>query len=103
MFHYYYSNVILFYLFCVVLLVFFAPSSTNIDHLQLLSTMAPKQDRVYARGRSKSVSPSARLVIGSDDERDPEYVPPGTSTPSRASRATRATPTKVAYGVVTTS
>ena len=44
--------------------------------------MAPKQDRVYARGRSKYVAPSSRLVIGSDDERDLEYVPPGTSTPS---------------------
>ena len=65
--------------------------------------MAPKQDRVYARRRSKSVAPSARMVIGSDDERDPEYVPPGTSTPSRASRATRATPKKVASGVVTAS
>ena len=43
------------------------------------------------------------MVIGSDDERDPEYVPPGTSTPYRASHATRATPTKVASGVVTSS
>ena len=65
--------------------------------------MAPKQDRIYARGRSKSVAPSARMVIGSDDERDPEYVPPGTSTPSRAARASRATPKKVASGVVTAS
>ena len=81
----------------------FAPSSTNIDSLQVLSIMAPKQDRVYARGRSKFVAPSARLVIGSDDERDPEYVPPGTSTPSRAARAARATPKKVASGVVTAS
>ena len=87
----------------MVLLVLFATYRTNIDPLQVLSTMAPKQDRIYARGRSKSVAPSARMVIGSDDERDLEYVPPGTSTPSRASRATRATPTKVAYGVVTTS
>ena len=38
--------------------------------------MAPKQVRVYARGRSKSVAPSARMVIGSDDERDPEYEAP---------------------------
>ncbi|TMW85002.1 hypothetical protein EJD97_023970 [Solanum chilense] len=65
--------------------------------------MAPKQDRVYARGQSKSVAPSALLVIGSDDERDPEYVPPGTSAPSRAARAARATPRKVASGVVTAS
>ena len=43
------------------------------------------------------------MVIGSDDERDPEYVPLGTSTPSRAARAPRATPKKVASGVVTAS
>ena len=43
------------------------------------------------------------MVIGSDDERDPEYVPPGISTPSRATRAPRATPKKVASGVVTAS
>ena len=65
--------------------------------------METKKDRIYARGRSKSIAPSARMVIGSDDERDPEYVPPGTSTPSRAARARRATPKKVASDVVTTS
>ena len=65
--------------------------------------MDPKQDRVYARGLSKSVTPSARLVIGFDDDRDPEYVPPGTATPSRAARATRATPKKVVFGVVNAS
>ena len=65
--------------------------------------MAPKQDRVYARGRLKFVTPSTRLVIGSDDERDPEYVPPGTSTSSRVARAARATPKKVASGVVSAS
>ena len=43
------------------------------------------------------------MVIGSDDECDPEYVPPGTSTPSRAARAPRATPKKVEFGVVTAS
>ena len=43
------------------------------------------------------------MIISSDDERDPEYVPPGTSTPSRAARAPRATPKKVASGVVTAS
>ena len=66
----------------MVLLVVFAPFSINIDSLQVLSIMAPKQDRVYARGRSKSVASSACLVIGSDDERYPEYVTPGTATPS---------------------
>ena len=43
------------------------------------------------------------MVIGSDDERDPEYVPPGTFTHSRAARAPRATPKKVVSGVVTAS
>ena len=59
----------------MVLLVFFDTSRTNIDPLHILSTMAPKQDRIYARRRSKSVSQFDRMVIGSDDERDPEYVP----------------------------
>ena len=87
----------------MVSLVLFATTCTNIDPLQVLSTMAPKQDQSYARGRSKSVAPSARMIIDSDDERDPEYVPPGTSTPSRAARVPRATPKKVASGVVTAS
>ncbi|TMW83040.1 hypothetical protein EJD97_003165 [Solanum chilense] len=78
-------------------------TDTHIDPLQVLSTMALKQDRVYSRGRSKFVAPSARLVIGSDDKRDPEYVPPGTSIPSRTARAPRATPKKEALGVVTSS
>ena len=87
----------------MVSLVLFATTRTNIDPLRVLSTMTPKQDRIYARGRSKSVAPFARMIIGSDDERDPEYVAPGTSTPSRATRAPRATPKKVASGVVTAS
>ena len=87
----------------MVLLVSFSTTRTNIDPLQLLSTMAPKQDRTYARGRSKSIAPYARLIIVSDDEWDPEYVPPGTSTPSRAACAPRATPKQVASGVVTAS
>ena len=91
------------YLFCVVLLVLFAHSSTNIDPLHVLSTMAPKQDRSYTHGQSKSVTPSARMIIGSNDEGDIEYVPPGTSTPSRAESAPTATPKKVASGVVTAS
>ena len=49
--------------------------------------MEPKQDRIYARRRSMLVAPFARMVIGANDERDPKYVPPGTSTPSRAARA----------------
>ena len=51
----------------------------------------------------KVCRPVCCLVIGSDDEGDPEYVPPGTSTPSRAARPARATPKKVASGVVTAS
>ena len=90
-------------LFRMVSLVLFATTRTNCNLLQVLPTMAPKQDRTYARGRSKSVAPSAHLIIDSDDERDPEYVPPGTSAPSRAARAPRATPKKVASGVVTAS
>ena len=43
------------------------------------------------------------MIVGSDDERDLEYVPPGTSKPSRAARAPRATPKMVASGVVTAS
>ena len=43
------------------------------------------------------------MVIGSDDECDPEYVPPGTSAPSLAARAPRATPKKVASSVVIAS
>ena len=43
------------------------------------------------------------MVIGSDDERDPEYVPPGTSTPSRAVSAPRSTTKKVVSGVVIAS
>ena len=59
-----------------LLLVLFAPSSTNNDCLQVLSLMEPKQDRVYARGHSMSITLFARLVKGSDDEHDPEYVLP---------------------------
>ena len=84
-------------------LVLFDPFSTNNDSLQVLSLMALKYDRVYTCGHSKSVALSARLVIGSDDEHDSEYVPPGTATPARAARATRATPKKVASVVVTAS
>ena len=40
---------------------------------------------------------------GSNDERDPENVLPGTSTPSSAARATRSTPKKVVSFVVTAS
>ena len=83
--------------------VLFGYNGTNCCYTQVLTLMEPNQDRVYLCGRSKSVTPFARLFISSDDERDPEYVPPGTSIPSRAARATRATPKKLAFGIVTTS
>ena len=38
-----------FSIFSMVLLVLFAPTRTNIDPLQVLPTMAPKPDRIYAR------------------------------------------------------
>ena len=85
------------------LLVLFDITRTNSDPFQVLSIMAPKQDRAYTRERSKSVALSARLIIGSDDERDPEYVPPGTSAPFHAAPAPKATPKTVASGVVTAS
>ena len=69
-------------------LVLFDPFSTNNDSLQVLSLMALKYDRVYTCGRSKSVALSARLVIGSDDEHDSEYVSPSTATLARIARAT---------------
>ena len=60
-----------------------------------------QQDRVYSRGRSKYVAPLNRMVIDSEDERDPEYVPSVTFTPTRTARTTRDTPKKVAHGEVT--
>ncbi|TMX05229.1 hypothetical protein EJD97_000528 [Solanum chilense] len=65
--------------------------------------MEPTHDRVYVRGRSKFVAPSAPLVICFDDVRDPAYMTPGTDTPSRVARAARATPKKVVSSVVTYS
>ena len=54
--------------------VWFAPPSNKIDSLQVLSLMALKQNWVYVHGRSKSVSPSARLAIGSADKHDLENM-----------------------------
>ena len=106
MFPSYYIDVIKTFLYVYLvsfLLVLFDPSSTNNDSLQVLSLEAPKQDRVYACGGSKSLAPSVRVVIGSHDEHDPEYLPPGTATPQRAARAIRTTPQKVASVIVTAS
>ena len=42
------------------------------------------------------------MVIVSNDDHDPEHVPPGTRTPTRTGRTTRGIPKKVACGVDTT-
>ena len=57
------------------MLVLFAPSSTNIDSLQVLCLIELKQDRLYARGHSKSIASSSRMVIDSDDELIPSMCP----------------------------
>ncbi len=76
---------------------------SGINYFSLHVQMAPRQNLDYSGGCSKSVAPLNRLIIGLDDERDLEYVPPGTRTPLPPARSTRATPTRVAPGVVTTS
>ncbi|TMX05709.1 hypothetical protein EJD97_006917 [Solanum chilense] len=81
--------------------VLFCSDGNIFCFMRELTLMAQKQDRVYSCGRSNSVAPFVRFVISSDNQRDPEYVPPGTFTPARVARTTRATPTKVAPGVVT--
>ena len=63
----------------------------------------PSKTESTHAGDKKFAAPSARMVIGSDDESDPEYVPPGSSTLSYAARAPRATPKEVASGVITAS
>lgn len=60
-----------------MLLTVLQVSSGN-NNFSLKVHIAHKQDRVYSRRNSKSVAPSNRMVIGSDDERDLEYVPQGT-------------------------
>lgn len=66
-------------------------------------TYGPKQDIVYSRCRSKSVSLSHRMIGTFDNELDPEYMLLGTRTPTPAARATRGTSKKVVVGVVTVS
>ena len=65
--------------------------------------MTPKQDQIYARGQSKSVAQSARMIISSDDEQDLEYVLPGTFITFRVAHAARAKPKKIASDVVIAS
>lgn len=60
--------------------------------------MAPKNDLVYFRGRSKSIAPLCRQVIGLDDDDDSEYMQLGTRTPTRDARTTRGTPFGSAAG-----
>ena len=87
----------------MVSLVLCATARTNIDPLLVLTIMALKQDRTYAHERSKSVAPSARMIISSDDEQDLEYVLPGTFIPFHVARAARAKPKKIASDVVIAS
>ena len=75
----------------------------NCCSFQVLTFVAAKLHRVNTQGCSNSVAPFGRVVIVSYDERDPEYVPPGTVTPARAARTTRHTPLKVEIGLVTAS
>ena len=65
--------------------------------------MAHKPDIVYSRGRSKSVAPSLCLIDSTNDDRDPEYVPPSNQTATPDARATRGMPKKVMPDVVTAS
>ena len=69
-------------------------SFTGTNYFSLQVQMAPKHDRVYSRGRSKSVAPSNRLIISSDDKCGPDYMPPGTHTTTHvAFHPTRSKPT----------
>ena len=76
---------------------------TGANFYSLQALMSPKQDCVYSLRHSKSVAPSVWIIIASDDERDPEYVPPDTLTSTRATWTTRSTLTKVAPGGLTFS
>ena len=82
-----------------LVLSYVACTGANCFSLQVL--MEPKQNRVYSRGRSKSVTSFVHMDISSDNECDPEYVPLGTLTSTRVARTTRAMPTKMAPGGVT--
>ena len=66
--------------------VFFDSTGNNFFYFHVLTLMAPKLESVYTRRLLKFIAPSAWLVIRSDDERDPEYVPPGTITNAWAAR-----------------
>lgn len=50
-----------------------------------------------------SVAPSRCLICSLDDQRDPEYIPSGTQTPTPHSRVNRGTAKNVAPGVVSVS
>ena len=56
--------------------------------------IAPKLVIVYTyKGKSKSFSMSFLLIHkDTDTEHDPNYVPPGTTTPTISSLSTRRTP-----------
>lgn len=54
--------------------------------------MAPKQDIIYSRGKSKSVVVSCQMVANFDNRKDPEYVLSGATNPTPITRVTRGTP-----------
>ena len=73
--------------------------------LRLTSTlqMAPKKKIIYARGKSKSVVPSRWVIVNSDNEQDPAYVPLGVTTQTTTPQVTKGDSRKVNPGVVTAS
>lgn len=58
----------------------------------ILLQMAPKQDIIYSRGKSKSVVVSCQMVANFDNRKDPEYVLSGATNPTPITRVTRGTP-----------
>lgn len=54
--------------------------------------IAPKKDIFYSLGRSKSMAPSQLMSGTSDNEKDPEYVPPGAMPITPAAQASQGIP-----------
>lgn len=51
--------------------------------------MPPKKDIIDSRGKSKSMAPFRHMIVDSYNERDPAYVPLGSTTPTAVARITR--------------
>ena len=67
-------------------------SVTVINNFFLQVHTAPKQHNVYSKWHSKSVAFSNNMLICSQDELDPEYVPPRIRTTTCAARTTEPHP-----------